>query len=226
MFANAQTPYFPFSTIRRGDPNFSCPAMSFMTTTSVQPEPPFRQDMAVDVDALPGLPVKQPIVLVFMGVSGCGKTTVAALLAARLGWRFEEGDSLHPPSNIDKMKAGHPLTDEDRAPWLERVAAWVGECLAAGENGLITCSALKRSYRQVINRRGAGVEFVYMAGTRALIEARLAARHGHFMPAALLDSQLADLEEPGADEPAIRVDIGPTPADIADKLVVMLGLNG
>ena len=97
--------------------------------------------------------VAKPTVLVFMGVSGCGKTTVAAILAGRLGWPFEEGDALHPQSNIDKMKAGHPLTDDDRWPWLEKVAEWVEERLDAGENGLITCSALKRSYRDIVNRR-------------------------------------------------------------------------
>jgi gluconokinase len=170
-------------------------------------------------------PVAKPVVLVLMGVSGCGKTTVAAILSGRLGWPFEEGDALHPPSNIEKMKAGHPLTDDDRAPWLEKVAEWVEERLDAGESGLITCSALKRAYREVINRRGTGVEFVYLAGSRETIAARLAARHGHFMPSSLLDSQFADLEEPAADEPAMRVDIGPAPAAIAQTIVETLGLG-
>lgn len=169
-------------------------------------------------------PVAKPVVLVLMGVSGCGKTTVAAILAGRLGWPFEEGDALHPPSNIEKMKAGHPLTDEDRAPWLEKVAGWVDERLDAGENGLITCSALKRAYRDVIDRRGAGVEFVYLAGSRETIAARLAARHGHFMPSSLLDSQFADLEEPAADEPAMRIDIGPAPSAIAQTITETLDL--
>jgi gluconokinase len=168
----------------------------------------------------------KPVVLVVMGVSGCGKTTVAALLAGRLGWPFEEGDALHPPSNIEKMKAGHPLTDDDRGPWLEKVAEWVEERLDAGESGLITCSALKRSYREVINRRGSGVMFVYLAGSRETVATRLAARHGHFMPASLLDSQFADLEEPTSDEPEIRVDIGPAPGVIAQGIVNDLGLDG
>jgi gluconokinase len=129
----------------------------------------------------------KPVVLVVMGVSGCGKTTVAAILAGRLRWPFEEGDALHPQPNIEKMEAGHPLTDNDRAPWLEKVADWVGERLDAGENGLITCSALKRSYREVIDRRGSGVVFVYLAGSRETIAERLTARHGHFMPSSLLD---------------------------------------
>ena len=150
--------------------------------------------------------VTNPIVLVVMGVSGCGKSTVAALLAGRLGWPLEEGDDLHPRANVEKMAAGHPLTDEDRWPWLEKVAEWVEERLDAGENGIITCSALKRSYRNVINRRGRGVRFVYLAGSLELIAARLGVRHGHFMPASLLQSQFADLEEPGPDEPGLRVE--------------------
>jgi gluconokinase/shikimate kinase len=170
-------------------------------------------------------PVAKPMVLVVMGVSGCGKTTVAAILSGRLNWQFEEGDALHPQSNIDKMHAGHPLTDEDRAPWLEKVADWVDACLDAGQNGLITCSALKRAYRDVINRRGSGVTFVYLAGSRDVIAARLTARHGHFMPPTLLDSQFAALEEPTPDEPAVRVDVGPAPSAIAQTIIQTLGLT-
>lgn len=170
-------------------------------------------------------PVARPIVLVLMGVSGCGKTTVAAILAGRLGWPFEEGDELHPPTNIEKMKAGHPLTDEDRAPWLEKIAGWVDERIDAGESGIITCSALKRSYRNVINRRGSGAMFVYLAGSREIIGARLAARLGHFMPQSLLASQFADLEEPTADEPAIRVDVGPAPSAMAQTIIDTLDLK-
>lgn len=169
--------------------------------------------------------VAQPVALVVMGVSGCGKSTVAGLLAGRLDWPFEEGDDLHPKANKDKMANGHPLTDEDRRPWLEKVASWVEERLDAGENGLITCSALKRSYRDVINRRGSGVVFVYLAGSRETIGARLAARQGHYMPASLLDSQFADLEEPGPDEPEVRVDAGPPPRVIAQRVLDALGLE-
>jgi gluconokinase len=171
------------------------------------------------------IPIAKPVVLVFMGVSGCGKTTVAAILAGRLGWPFEEGDALHPQSNIQKMKAGHPLTDDDRWPWLEKVAEWVEERLDSGENGLITCSALKRSYRDIVNRRGSGVVFVFLSGSRETIAARLAVRHGHFMPPSLLESQFADLEQPTPDEPEIRVDIGPAPTVIAQGVIDDLGLS-
>jgi gluconokinase/shikimate kinase len=167
----------------------------------------------------------KPRVLILMGVSGCGKSTVAAILASRLGWPFEEGDALHPQANIEKMAAGHPLTDADRGPWLAKVADWADERLDAGENGLITCSALKRSYRDLINRRGSGLIFVFLAGSKETIAARLAARHGHFMRASLLDSQFADLEEPAADEPAIRVDIGPPAAEIAEQIMEAIGVR-
>ncbi len=161
-------------------------------------------------------------VLVVMGVSGCGKSTVAALLAGREGWAFEEGDSLHPQSNVEKMRTGHPLTDTDRKPWLAKVAAWIEEQLDADRNGVITCSALKRSYRDVLDRRHHGVVFVYLAGDQATIAARLAVRHGHFMPAGLLQSQFDSLEEPTADEPVIRVDIGPAPEVIVQRIVDQL----
>jgi gluconokinase len=170
-------------------------------------------------------PSAKPVVLVLMGVAGSGKTTVARSLAAHLGWPFQEGDDLHPQANTEKMKAGQPLTDADRRRWLVTVAEWVGRRLDAGENGVITCSALKRSYRDVINRRGSGVVFVFLAGSKATIAPRLAARQAHFMPSSLLDSQFADLEEPGPDEPYIRVDVGPPPAAIADAVVRELSLS-
>ena len=165
-----------------------------------------------------------PAVLVLMGVSGCGKTTVGELLAERQHWAYEEGDALHPPANVAKMHAGHPLDDSDRAPWLAKVADWVDARLDAGESGVITCSALKRAYRDLIARRGNGIEFVYLHGSRELIASRLNARQGHFMPPSLLDSQFATLEEPAADEPAIRVEIGAAPDVIAANIVDALGL--
>lgn len=172
----------------------------------------------------PAAPIALPAVLVLMGVAGCGKTTVAALLAGRLGWALEEGDGLHPRANVDKMSAGHALDDDDRAPWLERVADWAEARLDAGESGVITCSALKRTYRERIRRQHPGIVFVYLAGSRETIAARLAVRHDHFMPPSLLDSQFADLQPPAADEPAISVDVGPTPMAIAQTIVDRLGL--
>ncbi len=183
------------------------------------------QDGTMDTPGLATPALTEPVVLVVMGVSGCGKSTVAALLAGRLGWAFEEGDALHPQTNIDKMAAGHPLTDEDRYPWLEKVAEWVDQRLAHGENGVITCSALKRTYRSIINRRGSGVVFVFLSGSPETISARLAERHGHFMPASMLASQFADLEEPSQDEPGIRIDVGPAPGAIAQQIMDKFGLR-
>lgn len=162
------------------------------------------------------------LVLVIMGVSGSGKSTVAGLLAGWLGWELAEGDDMHPPANVAKMASGHPLTDADRWPWLDRVAAWIREHTAARRPAVVTCSALKRSYRDVL--RGDGVVFVYLAGSRELIGRRMAARHGHFMPAALLDSQFAALEPPGPDERAITVDITGSPEREARRIIEALHL--
>ncbi|TSD95644.1 gluconokinase [Skermania sp. ID1734] len=161
-----------------------------------------------------------PTVLVVMGVSGSGKSTLGRLLAQRLGWDFQEGDDLHPAANIAKMPAGIPLTDADRWPWLDRVAAWIRERLEAGQSGVVACSALKRSYRDVL--RGKGVRFVYLHGERDAIAARLAARRGHYMPAALLDSQFAALEPPQPDEGAITVNIAASPETEADAVLADL----
>lgn len=170
-------------------------------------------------------PLPRPVVLVLMGVSGGGKTTVAELLSQELGWPYDEGDSLHPPANVEKMASGRPLTDEDRRPWLDEVAARIERRLDAGENGIVTCSALKRSYRARLNRRGAGVVFVHLAADFATIANRLDARRGHYMPTALLQSQFEALEEPGPDEPAVRIDVRGTPRDIADHIIEELGLG-
>lgn len=145
---------------------------------------------------------------ILMGVAGCGKTTVGEALAETFGWTYEDGDNLHPQSNIDKMAAGSPLTDEDRAPWLELV----GQELAKHDTPIIIgCSALKRIYRDWIREAaGADVCFIHLAGSRQLIEERMAARQGHFMPVSLLDSQFATLEAPQEQieqENAITVDI-------------------
>jgi len=162
-------------------------------------------------------------VLVLMGVSGCGKSTVAGLLAGQLGWDLAEGDDMHPAANIAKMSAGMPLDDADRWPWLARVAEWIRTRTTEGRPGVVTCSALKRSYRDVL--RGPSVVFVYLAGSRELIARRLTARHGHFMPVALLDSQFATLEPPGPDEQAITVDITGSPASEAMRIRRTLDLR-
>jgi gluconokinase len=163
-----------------------------------------------------------PLVLVVMGVSGSGKTTVAAMLAGRLHWAFEEGDSLHPPENVAKMRRGIPLTDEDRLPWLRAVAAWIDHWRERREHGVITCSALKRAYRRIIIGDRSDVRLVYLKGDQSLIAQRLAARHGHFMPPSLLQSQFDALEEPGPDENPIVVPIGPSPREIVDLIVAAL----
>ena len=166
-----------------------------------------------------------PVVLVVMGVSGSGKSTVGTLLAERLGWSFEEGDSLHPLANVEKMSAGIPLTDDDRWPWLAKVADWVDGQLDAGKSGVIACSALKRSYRALINRRGSGVEFVYLAVGKSELQDRVSHRPAHFMPASLLESQLAALEPPTDAEPAIRVDAEADATLVVDRLLRDLDLN-
>jgi len=134
--------------------------------------------------------------IVLMGVSGSGKTTVGELLAQRLGCGFLEGDALHPAANIAKMAAGHPLDDADRAPWLAAIHARLAAASAAGYGLVVACSALKQSYRDTLASDGLKLIWVYLKGTRALLHARLVARHGHFFKADMLDSQLADLEEP------------------------------
>ncbi|MGB3406617.1 MAG: gluconokinase [Jannaschia sp.] len=158
-------------------------------------------------------------VFVVMGVSGCGKSTIAEMLAARLDVPWLDGDSLHSEANIAKMSRGEPLTDEDRGPWLDRV----GRRLAAGAAQIVACSALKRSYRQrITGAAGVNVAFLFLDGTRDVLERRMAARAGHFMPMDLLDSQLATLERPEADEDALRVGIDQAPEAIVDDLLAQI----
>jgi carbohydrate kinase (thermoresistant glucokinase family) len=157
-----------------------------------------------------------------MGVSGSGKTTVAALLAAALGCRFQEGDDLHPPQNVEKMRGGTPLTDADRLPWLRKIAEEIDGWRARGECGVLTCSALKKTYRDIIIGDRHDVVLVYLKGSRDLIRQRLIARHEHFMPVALLDSQFATLEEPTPDARPIIVDVGSKPAEIAHEILRQL----
>lgn len=162
-------------------------------------------------------------VLVVMGVSGSGKSTVAALIAERLGWIFVDGDSFHTPEHVAKMHAGLALDDEDRAPWLARIAVWIQQRLEAGESGVVVCSALRKTYRDVLTRGSRkAVRIVYLDGDKALVAGRLAQRHGHFMSPRLLDSQFAILEAPGPDEHPITVGIDDTPEGIADRVVARL----
>jgi gluconokinase len=162
--------------------------------------------------------------IVVMGVSGSGKSTIGSQLALRLQWPFEDGDWFHPPSNVEKMHSGVPLTDEDRWPWLNAIAAWIDETRAGGRRGVIACSALKRRYRDVLMAGRPDVVLVYLKGDPELIARRIATRHEHFMPAALLKSQFDALEEPSPDEQAIVVSVEPPPREIVSAIVDALGL--
>ncbi|MBK1788752.1 gluconokinase [Prauserella cavernicola] len=162
--------------------------------------------------------------LVVMGVSGSGKTTIAELFRDRLDWRMAEADEFHPRSNIEKMSAGTPLTDADREPWLRAIRDWISECDAAGENTVVTCSALKRAYRDILREATAHVRFVYLHGTTDTVGARLAARSGHFMPPSLLGSQFADLEPLATGEDGVTVDVTDGPERVAATALARLGL--
>jgi gluconokinase len=162
------------------------------------------------------------MIVIVMGVSGSGKTTVAVKIADALKCRFQEGDALHPPANVAKMKSGTPLTDADRKPWLEKIAALIDEWRAKGESAVLTCSALKRAYRDIIIGGRPGVYLVYLKGSREVIGARVAKRHHEYMPASLLDSQFATLEEPTPDEHPVTVDVAGTPDQIVAAALAQL----
>ncbi|MFF5258453.1 gluconokinase [Actinomadura viridis] len=165
-----------------------------------------------------------PDVIVVTGVSGSGKTTVGERLAERLGWDYAEADAFHSPANIEKMSAGIPLTDEDRLPWLRAIAGWIGERIERGAPGVATCSALKRSYRDLLAAGRPGVRLVFLDGDRELIAGRMADRSGHFFRPAMLDSQFRDLERPAPDEGALIVPIGGSPDEIVTRVLDGLGL--
>lgn len=161
---------------------------------------------------------------VVMGITGSGKSTVGAALARALGLDFVEGDDYHPPENVRRMAAGIPLTDDDRADWLRALAARLREANESGAGVVITCSALKRSYRDLLRTAAPDVQFVYLQGSRAVISERVAGRRGHFMPASLLDSQLATLEEPDSEERVWTCDIEDPPQQIVDNLIARASL--
>jgi len=163
--------------------------------------------------------------LIVMGVAGSGKTTIAEALAARIGWTFKDGDLFHPPSNVEKMRSGHPLSDEDRWPWLRAIADEIDRTREAGGHIIIACSALKRVYRDILIGSRRGVALIYLKGSRDLIGQRLRERRGHFMPPELLDSQFATLEEPDAGERAIVADVAPTVDAIVDDILSQLRLR-
>ena len=165
------------------------------------------------------------MIVILAGPSGSGKTAVGIVLAARLGWIFEDGDALHSPAQIAKMHAGVPLTDADRWPWLESVAAWMDQRIGAGESAVCACSALKRAYRDFFYLGRPGVRIVVLQVDQETLAARLTGRLGHFFPAQLLQSQLADLEMPDHDERTLVVLAARSPAAIADEIIRRLGLT-
>jgi gluconokinase len=163
-----------------------------------------------------------PSVVIVMGVSGSGKSTIGSLLAGRLQWEFEDGDWFHPAANVEKMHSGIPLTDEDRWPWLHSIKAWIDKTHGEGRHGVIACSVLKRRYRDALIGDRAQTRLVFLKGSEELIARRIATRHEHFMPPSLLHSQFAALEEPGADENPIVVSIAPRPGEIVAHILSAL----
>lgn len=180
--------------------------------------------MPMPIRSTPDASPPVPAVVIIMGVSGCGKSTVGALLAHRLGWDFEDADWFHPASNVDKMHDGIPLTDEDRWPWLNAIAAWIDKTRRSGGRGVIACSALKRRYRDFLIGDRANVRLIYLKGDETLIGRRIATRHEHFMPRSLLHSQFVALEEPGPDEHPVVASIEPRPSVIVARILSALNV--
>ncbi len=173
--------------------------------------------------SLPGMDGADYIIV--MGVSGSGKTTVAKGIAERMHWDFAEGDDFHSEANVAKMHSGHPLTDEDRWPWLRSIGDWINEREKQGTSAVLTCSALKRVYRDLLREGRPGVRFCHVEVDAELIAKRLAARQGHYMPPSLLPSQLAALEPLEPDEPGATVSAAPTPEEVVDNAMKALGLH-
>jgi gluconokinase len=165
------------------------------------------------------------MMIIIFGVSGSGKTTIGKLLAREIRWRFIEADDFHPAANIEKMRSGHPLTEKDRWPWLEQLRQQIERSLSAGENAVLACSALKRGYRDRLHVSDE-IKFVFLRGNYALVKKQLCSRHGHFMNAALLQSQFDDLEVPQSDENVLTIELGPTPEEIVQRIRAKLHLAG
>jgi gluconokinase len=167
----------------------------------------------------------RPCALIVMGVSGSGKSTIGEQLAERLGWSYEDGDRFHPASNVAKMSAGHPLTDDDRWPWLRAIAEEIDRVCEDGRHAVVACSALKRVYRDILVHGRSDVRIVFLMGTPELIAGRLSQRKGHFMPPGLLQSQFGTLEPPGADENPVTASIDASAEAIVDDIVRQLRLD-
>lgn len=167
-----------------------------------------------------------PVAIIVMGPSSIGKTTTAKMIAAELDWPFAEADEFHPPENIEKMSAGVALNDQDRQPWLETIRDWISGQAREGRSVVLTCSALKRRYRDTLRGADARVRFLELVASKELVAERMAQRKGHYMPTSLLDSQFADLEELDADEDGVKVDVGPSPDAVLDHSLTALGLKG
>jgi gluconokinase len=165
------------------------------------------------------------VIVIVAGVAGSGKTTVGTQLATRLGWRFADADGFHSAANVAKMQAGIPLTDEDRAPWLRAITSWMDDIEAAGESGVITCSALRRRYRDELLSGRPAATMVFLEVSKEDLVQRLNRRVGHFFPEKLLDSQLAAVEPPAPDERVLTLPEGGGPAQMVDEIVTRLGLD-
>jgi carbohydrate kinase (thermoresistant glucokinase family) len=186
------------------------------------PASPSPPQASSDIAAAEAAAAKRvaPTILLLMGVSGSGKSTVALELQRVLGWPFQEGDDLHPPANVEKMRSGQPLDDADRLPWLRAVAHWIDGRLAAHQPGIITCSDLKRAYREITIGTRQGVTLVYLKGEEAMIHSRIVGRQHRYMPPSLLSSQFETLEEPGDDEHPVVVTVH---GSIGETVLELLG---